>query len=129
MVPYYCIVSYYNILFHDAFYDIMLYYIITSSLLSYYCIIIIVMIVTITITVACSHIILCHYHGMLSYILLYDIPLHYILSYYIITLYNTLYRVIDDWGPAHLQSIRWAKGKHSGASELKTMEHEKASYT
>ena len=27
------------------------------------------------------------------------------------------------------QLIRWAKGKHSGATELKTMEHEKASDT
>ena len=39
-----------------------------------------------------------------------------------------LYCIIDD-GPRTPQLIRWAKGNHSGATELKTMEREKAGDT
>ena len=123
MVPYYCIVSYYNILFHDAFYDIMLYYIIMSSLLrsSYF---IVVIIVTVTI-ITCYHITLCQYQGMLEYVLSL-----YVTSFYIISYHCVLHYIVSKMtGPRTPQLIRWAKGKHSGATELKTMGHEKASDT
>ena len=115
-------------LYHYAFYEIMLYYIIISSLLWYYYIIIVI-IVTITIIITYYHIVSCHYHGMLYYIrfLLYPHTLHPFILDHIIVCYIILYH---RWlGPRAPQLIGWATGKDSGATELKTMEHEKASDT
>ena len=57
----------------------------------------------------------------------YPFTLHPFLLYHIIVCYIILYH---RWlGPRAPQLIGWATGKDSGATELKTMEHEKASDT